>query len=121
MGRGDGSRTGHSRYRAQRERMLRKARRDNEPCCFCGAEIDYDLRYPHPHSPSADHELPTSKGGRNFGPDVVLRPCHLRCNTAAGNRWAPGAYKVDVEAESTVWYFESGSVKGGGPGGAPTG
>ena len=87
-GRGGGSRTGHSRYRAQRAKLKARLRRDGGgDCCYCGHPIDLDLEYPDPWSFSADHSHPVGRGGANYGVGVVLRPCHLRCNLRAGDRW----------------------------------
>ena len=81
------SRASHRRYREQRARLLRTARANDEPCCFCGQPIEWDAPARSPWSPSADHVVPVSRGGREYGADVEMRPCHLRCNTVAGNRW----------------------------------
>ena len=105
------SRAGHRRYREQRARMLRKARQEDAPCCFCGGTIDYDLVYPDPWSPAADHSHPVSKGGREFGPTVVLRPAHLRCNNSAGNRHYEQTTTVTTVTTTTVSTYTSKSVR----------
>lgn len=57
--------------------------RHNKPCCICGAEIDYALRYPDPMSCSVEHTKP-----RAFYPELTwdwanFAPAHLRCNVRA--------------------------------------
>lgn len=90
MGRG-ANYTGTTAYQRQRDALRRRAARYREPCCFCGGEIDYSLRHPDPWAFSADHAQPVSKGGAVSGSRAVLRPCHLRCNMVAGNRWGTEA------------------------------
>ena len=73
------NRTSHRRYRKRAAAL--KARTDT--CHLCGQWIDPELKSPHPMSFSADHVVPVSKGGSNFG---ELATAHRICNTRRGNR-----------------------------------
>ena len=66
---------------------LRRVRADgarhHKPCCLCGGEIDYTLRYPHPMSCSVEHTKQ-----RAFHPELTWdpsnwSPAHLQCNKRA--------------------------------------
>ena len=61
--------------RSVRLRRLVAAEYGNE-CWLCGQPID--------GLPSADHVIPRSRGGDDSIEN--LRPAHLRCNMARGNR-----------------------------------
>ena len=63
-----------------RQRIARRVR-GGEGCCFCGRAIDLTVPYPHPESFVVDHQIPTSRGGRDFG-EEQLRPAHNSCNRA---------------------------------------
>lgn len=60
-------------YRANRTLLLA----GNPPCALCGG----------PDADTADHIIPTSKGGT--GDIDNLRPAHKRCNSARGARTHP--------------------------------
>lgn len=53
-------------------------------CPLCSEPIDAGLPYPHPLSPSVDHIVPLSKGGRHCQDN--LQWTHLRCNIRKGAR-----------------------------------
>lgn len=56
-------------------------------CAKCLGYIDLTLTHPHPRRLSVGHQLPRSRGGSD---DISnLRPEHLRCNLAAGDRLGP--------------------------------
>lgn len=57
-----------------------------ESCGICGSSIDRSLRHPDPMSPSIDHIVPLSKGGRHSQDN--LQWAHLRCNLSKGARAA---------------------------------
>ncbi len=67
------------------------------PCCICGGNIDYTLRYPHPESLSLQHIKP-----QKWYPELArIRsnwgPSHLNCNVALGDKEeAPGGEFVYV-------------------------
>ncbi len=48
-------------------------------CAICGREVDFQLKYPHPLSPSIDHIIPVSRGGHPS--DIAnLQLAHWTCN-----------------------------------------
>ena len=57
--------------------------RDNWTCQLCGGAIDPDCPWPDPGSPSIDHIVPISKGGRHAPSNV--QAAHLGCNSSKGN------------------------------------
>lgn len=57
--------------------------RDNYRCQLCGRNVDTNKKYPDPLSPSLDHILPLSKGGKHEPKNVQL--AHLRCNLRKSN------------------------------------
>lgn len=65
-----------------------QVRRRLDPCWLCGRDIDYQLKFPHPWSFTADHVVPVSKGGLELDPEN-LRAAHLRCNQRKGDRVVP--------------------------------
>lgn len=54
--------------------------RDNWICNICGKPVDKNLKYPDPMSPSLDHIIPLSKGGKHSEDNIHI--AHLRCNCA---------------------------------------
>lgn len=65
-------------------------------CYKCGQPIDLSITYPDPLSLSIGHQKPLSKGG---GDEVEnLRPEHLGCNHAAGNRMNSDERQADGDA-----------------------
>ena len=52
-------------------------RKTCDVCWLCGKTIDPALKFPHPHSFTADHLVPIAKGGHMHG---ELRAAHLHCN-----------------------------------------
>ena len=58
--------------------------RDGWRCGLCGKKVNRTLAYPHPRSPSLDHIVPLSLGGRHASENVQIS--HLECNHAKGNR-----------------------------------
>jgi hypothetical protein len=88
-----------------------------KPCHLCGQLIRFDLKAPHPLSPSVDH-LPGFEVERMVGHPVWearrvlcdidgLKPAHFGCNSAAGNnhrlangnRWAVRTTEPTPEPE----------------------
>jgi len=47
-------------------------------CQICGEEIEFDKRWPDPRSPSIDHIIPMSAGGKHVPKNC--QATHLRCN-----------------------------------------
>ena len=60
------------------------AERDRWRCGICGKAVRRGAGWPHPKSPSLDHIVPLTKGGRHSPDNVQL--AHLGCNTSKGNR-----------------------------------
>lgn len=57
--------------------------RDGWRCGICRRKVDSTLAYPHPRSPSLDHIVPLSLGGRHVRENV--RIAHLSCNVRRSN------------------------------------
>lgn len=62
----------------------RLAERDGTECGLCGEQVDLDLSFPDPMSPSVDHVIPWSLGGTHDLANLQL--AHLSCNCRKGNR-----------------------------------
>ena len=58
--------------------------RDADGCGICGDPVDVTLAYPHQMSPSIDHVLPRSRGGRDALDNYRLT--HLICNVRRQNK-----------------------------------
>jgi 5-methylcytosine-specific restriction endonuclease McrA len=68
----------------RRDRHRAHIARGKPPCAFCGEDIDYTLRFPHPDSYEVDHIIPIVQGGADHVDN--LAPSHRRCNRAAGDK-----------------------------------
>jgi 5-methylcytosine-specific restriction endonuclease McrA len=72
-----------SDYRWKRVAKAQKAKR--RPCYHCGQPIDYELKWPHPASFSADHLKPWVRHPElRYDPGNVVST-HLRCNQSKGD------------------------------------
>ncbi|WNY15170.1 HNH endonuclease [Rhodococcus phage MacGully] len=60
--------------------------RDGGVCQLCDGPIDMTAEFPHPRSPSVDHIVALSKGGRHCFSNV--QSAHLNCNLKKGDRAA---------------------------------
>lgn len=67
--------------------------RDGWSCWICRLDVDNSLAWPDPKSPSLDHVLPLSKGGKHTYSNV--RITHLTCNVRRGSR-------IEVPSSSTA-------------------
>lgn len=83
-------------------------------CYLCAGErgpIRYDLKYPHPLSPSVDHVIPAQTF--DHLPDAEreiamydisnLKPCHKVCNDEKSNGVAPMEQIVMKPVHSEEW------------------
>jgi len=68
------SRTGTGRYKRLRKAILRPG----VDCWICGLPIRFGVDPMHPLSPTLDHVVPYSKGGKDERDN--LRPAHRKCN-----------------------------------------
>ena len=75
-----------SQWRELKKRRMAVARTHDEPCCRCGKEIDYDLRYPDPWAANMDHLEPVAEGGAAIPSFAAVAPAHSRCNSSHGGR-----------------------------------
>lgn len=107
----------NSRHRSGREwRRIRSQVLAGQPayCYLCqGARgpIRYDVKYPHPLSPTVDHVIPAST--YNHLPDAErkaalhdlrnLKPAHKKCNDEKQNSAAPLS-SMKANPGSTDWY-----------------
>ena len=71
-------------------------------CTLCGSPIRLDLPRRHPDGPSVEHLRPRSKGGSDDLPN--LRPAHLRCNSARGNRPHTDASDLPAEHDGRAFF-----------------
>jgi Restriction endonuclease len=60
--------------------------RDNGRCKICGFELSMDTKWPHPRTPTRDHVVPLSKGGKHERSNLQLA-C-AECNIRKGDRCA---------------------------------
>lgn len=58
--------------------------RDGTKCGICNDDVDLDLKFPSPWSPSVDHIHPFSFGGTDDLENLQL--AHLRCNRLKSNK-----------------------------------
>jgi hypothetical protein len=72
------------RHTAQWKRVRALVLRDATHCLICGKVLRFDLRRPHPDSPTVDHIVPIEQGGAWY--DLAnLRPACWDCNTRRRN------------------------------------
>lgn len=55
-------------------------------CQICRKKVSRSSKWPHPKSPSLDHIIPISKGGKHIRSNVQC--VHFTCNSKKGNRGA---------------------------------
>ena len=68
--------SGHS---GQLEKNRKKIYATQTVCAICGKPVDFNLKYPHPLSPTIDHIIPLAKGGHPSDIDN-LQLAHRCCN-----------------------------------------
>lgn len=64
-------------WKAARRQVLKTA----TTCAICGGRLRFDLRKPHPKSPSVDHIIPIALGGAPYDA-ANLQAVHYGCNAA---------------------------------------
>ena len=74
------TRTGRP-YRRARAHII--ATRHN--CWICGKPVNKQAKWPHPDSPTIDHNPPLSKGGQLTNPQH-MQLAHAHCNLSRNNR-----------------------------------
>ena len=68
--------SGHS---GQLEKNRKRIYATQTVCGICGKPVDFNLKYPHPLSPTLDHIIPLAKGGHPS--DISnLQLAHRCCN-----------------------------------------
>ena len=65
-------------------------------CAICGKPVDFNLKYPHPLSPTIDHIIPLAKGGHPSDIDN-LQLAHRCCNRAKSDKLVPKEMKGDQQ------------------------
>lgn len=66
-------------HRSAFEKNKKRIYATQNVCAICGELVNFDLKYPHPLSPSVDHIIPISKGGHPSDIDN-LQLAHFHCN-----------------------------------------
>lgn len=84
--------------RDKRRAQVAEQVRQGTPCIWCRQPIDLTLKYPDPMSFTAEHFIPTSKGGTDDLDNIV--PAHSRCNLKRQDK----DFSTDIS-------FNSGSLK----------
>lgn len=63
----------------QLEKNRKRIYATQKVCAICGKPVDFNLKYPHPLSPTIDHIIPLAKGGHPSDIDN-LQLAHRCCN-----------------------------------------
>jgi 5-methylcytosine-specific restriction endonuclease McrA len=74
-----------SGHGGQLERNRKRIYATQTICGICGRPVNFDLKYPHPLSPTIDHIIPVSKGGHPSDIDN-LQLAHRCCNRAKSDK-----------------------------------
>jgi len=75
-------------HRAQFEKNKKRIFATQSVCGICGKPVDFNLKYPHPLSPTIDHIIPLAKGGHPS--DIEnLQLAHRCCNRQKSNKLVP--------------------------------
>lgn len=87
-------------YKAKREALKRRGKREQLPCWICRMPIDYDLDWRDAMAYTYDHVKPVNAGGSMRGEG---RPAHRSCNSRRGDE----SNRVEVKRatnRSRDWY-----------------
>jgi len=68
-----------SGHGGQLEKNRKRIYATQSVCAICGKPVDFNLKYPHPLSPTIDHIIPLAKGGHPSDIDN-LQLAHRCCN-----------------------------------------
>ena len=79
-------------HRSQLEKNRKRIYATQTVCAICGKPVDFNLKYPHPLSPTLDHIIPLAKGGH---PSDInnLQLAHRCCNRAKSDKIMIGERK----------------------------
>jgi len=75
-------------HRAQFEKNKKRIFATQSVCAICGEPVDFNLKYPHPLSPTIDHIIPLAKGGHPSDIDN-LQLAHRCCNRQKSDKLVP--------------------------------
>ena len=75
-------------HRAQFEKNKKRIFATQSVCAICGKPVDFNLKYPHPLSPTIDHIIPLAKGGHPSDIDN-LQLAHRCCNRQKSDKLVP--------------------------------
>lgn len=70
-------------------------------CAICGRPVDFNLKFPHPMSPTIDHIIPIAKSGHPSDIDN-LQLAHLSCNRAKADKTAKIQFTDDKVISNRV-------------------
>lgn len=76
------------KHRAQFEKNKKRIYATQTVCAICGKPVDFNLKYPHPLSPTIDHIIPLAKGGHPSDIDN-LQLAHRCCNRQKSDKLVP--------------------------------
>ncbi len=76
-------------HRGQYEKNKKRIFATQTVCGICGKPVDFNLKFPHPLSPTIDHIIPVAKGGHPSDIDN-LQLAHRCCNRQKGDKLMPG-------------------------------
>ena len=75
-------------HRSQFEKNRKKIFATQTVCAICGRPVDFNLKAPHPMSPTVDHIIPVAKGGHPS--DLAnLQLAHRCCNRQKSDKLRP--------------------------------
>lgn len=100
MARRPGTETWQHAYRKRVLALRAEVKRKGLPCWICGRAFDLTLPPTHPHSFTADHVVPVSRGGKLLG---ELRPACRSCNSRRGAGRATAHKVIEPPRTSRAW------------------
>lgn len=85
-------------HRGQYEKNKKRIFATQTVCGICGKPVDFNLKSPHPLSPTIDHIIPIAKGGHPSDIDN-LQLAHRCCNRQKSDKLMP---KKESEAQRVI-------------------